>query len=328
MASNLIARHLQVAHVVPNHRTFVVSGSPSEPFIIEAAARMMATPEFSSISCLLNFANEELIDAGESGEIVGRLLTIDAYDAALRLRPGSLIYHSWVPVLDFLKALFTDDVYNKIISIRPYRNPEGQALEEAFENAVIRLTHYVRLSQLSLLTAANVRKAFLRGMGLVGAESQTLVDILIAVLFVDLKKSPSDWKVEEAKMSHIMANWKNRAADATPPHSDPYKIYPKLNTELPTILLWHQFGSKRSEVATPQAETVHHPERAVYFIDVYGIGRDVYRGITPTNQHQYQQFVGCEDMYRDAPYTFQEYINDVEGTKPRWSAKSFEQTAG
>ena len=77
----------------------------------------MATPEFSSISCLLNFTNEELIDAGESGIIVGRLLTIDAYDAALRLRPGSPIYHSWVPVLDFLKALLTDDVYNKIIDI-------------------------------------------------------------------------------------------------------------------------------------------------------------------------------------------------------------------
>jgi len=87
---------------------------------------------------------------------------------------------------------------------------------------------------------------------------------------MDLKKSPSDWKVEEAKMSHIMANWKNRA-DATPPHSNSYKIYPKLNT----ILLWHQFGSKRSKVVTPQAETVHHPRRAVYFIDVYGIGRDV-----------------------------------------------------
>jgi len=74
---------------------------------------MMATPGFTGISCLLNFTNEELIDESESGEIAGRLLTIDAYDAALRLRPGSPIYHSWVPVLGFLEALFTDDVYKK-----------------------------------------------------------------------------------------------------------------------------------------------------------------------------------------------------------------------
>ncbi len=121
MASNLIARHLQVAHIVPIHHGFVVSGSPSEPFIIEAAARMMATPGFSTIRCLLNLANEDLISAGESGEIVGRSLTIDAYDLALRhLRVGSKNFHSWVPVLDFLRMLFTEDVYKKIIKIKPY----------------------------------------------------------------------------------------------------------------------------------------------------------------------------------------------------------------
>ena len=118
MASNLVARHLQVAEVVPIHRRFIISESPSEPFIIEAAARMMATPGFTGISCLLNFTNEELIDECESGEIAGRLLTIDAYDVALRRRSGSPIYHSWVPVLGFLEALFTDEVYKKIIEIR------------------------------------------------------------------------------------------------------------------------------------------------------------------------------------------------------------------
>jgi len=104
----------------------------------------------------------------------------------------------------------------KIIEIRPYHNPEGPTLKEAFKSAIIRLTHYVRLSQLGLFTAANVRKAFLRGMGLVGAESQTVLDIVIGVLFVDLEKSASDWIIEE---SHIMGSWKNRAV----PHRDPYR---------------------------------------------------------------------------------------------------------
>jgi hypothetical protein len=93
MASNLIARHLQVAKVVPNHCRFqvAVSGSPSEPFIIEAAARMMATQGFSTLRYLLNLANEELIDAGEGGEIVGQSLTIDDYDLAFRsLCTGSI----------------------------------------------------------------------------------------------------------------------------------------------------------------------------------------------------------------------------------------------
>ena len=328
MASNLVARHLQVAYVVPTHRTFLVSGSPSEPFLVEAAARMMETPGFSTIECLLRFTNEELLDPGESGEIVGRALMIDAYDAALRARlPSSNMYHSWVPVLDFLKALFPDNVYERVIGITPFKQPKGLTLGAAFANAVVRLTHFVRLSELNLTTAANVRKAFLRGMGIVGAQSQKLIDILIPMLFVDPSKTPSEWVVEEGEMSQIMANWKNRAADATPPHSDPYDDYPKLNTEKPTILMWHQFGSKKNIVDLPQAERVNHPGRAVYFIDLYGIAPEVYRSVTVANAAKYQQVVGCVDMYRDAPYTYPEYIADVERALPRWSTGSFNQTA-
>jgi hypothetical protein len=144
------------------------------------------------------------------------------------------------------------------------RDPKGQTLEEAFENAVVRFTHYVRLSQLKLFTAANVRKAFLRGMGLVGAESQALADIVLPILFGTVGRNPKDWPVDEAKMSQLFANWKNRAKDATPPHSDPYDTYPKLNTNLPTIFLWHQFGSKRSEVVTPrQRESTIPVERCI-----------------------------------------------------------------
>jgi hypothetical protein len=326
MASNLVARHLQVAYVVPTHRRFLVSGSPSEPFLVEAAARMMATPGFSTIDCLLRFTNEELLDPGESGEIVGRTLMIDAYDTALRARAN--MYHSWVPVLDFLRALFPDNVYERVIGIRPFKQPDGPTLGAAFANAVVRLTHFVRLSELNLITAANVRKAFLRGTGIVGAQSQKLIDILIPMLFVDRSKATSEWVVEEGEMSQIMANWKNKAADATPPHSDPYDAYPKLNTKKPTILMWHQFDSKKNMVDLPQTERANHPGRAVYFIDVYGIAPEVYKGITDANAATYQQVVGCADMYRDAPYTYPEYIADVESTLPRWSTGSFMQTAG
>lgn len=70
----------------------------------------------------------------------------------------------------------------------PFRSAEGPTHEASFKNAVIRLTHYVRLSELNLINAENVRQAFLRGMGLVGAESQRLIVIVIPILFVDLVK--------------------------------------------------------------------------------------------------------------------------------------------
>ena len=63
----------------------------------------------------------------------------------------------------------------------------------------------------------------------------------------------------------------------------------------------------------------------MYFIDVYGIGPKAFRGITATNQEQYQQVIGCADMYRDAPYRFPKCIADVERTLPTWSGNSFKQ---
>ena len=94
----------------------------------------------------------------------------------------------------------------------------------------------MRLSQLDLVNADNVRKAFLRGMGIVGAQNQELIDILIPMLFVDRTKPASEWLFEEDKMSQIVANCRDKAADAKPPHIDPYDVYSDLNTELPTIL--------------------------------------------------------------------------------------------
>ena len=34
----------------------------------------------------------------------------------------------------------------------------------------------------------------------------------------------------------------------------------------------------------------------VYFIDLYGIGPEVYKGVTERNKEQYQQVVGCRDI--------------------------------
>ena len=117
-----------------------------------------------------NFINEDLVDAGENGEIVGKSLTIDAYDVALRrgrMPETERIYHSWGICLGLFKRVIAF-MNERIIKIKPLGRPQGRTLEEVFGNAVVRLTHYVRLSQLNLFNATNVRKTFLRGMGVDG----------------------------------------------------------------------------------------------------------------------------------------------------------------
>ena len=113
------------------------------------------------------------------------------------------------------------------------------------------------------------------------------------------------------------ANWKNTAVDATPSHSDNFDIYPELNKDLSTILLWHAIGVR--SLLPPGRDSAP----SMRFIDVYGIGQEVYRGIT----EHYRQFIGSADMYQDVPYTSKEYIDVAERTNQGGLPRLFEQTA-
>lgn len=84
--SELVASHMRIAYSVPQSREYMRSGYPSEPILAEAAAQeMRANPEeFSALRIVEENITGGLIDRGERGELVARLLVTLALDRAVK----------------------------------------------------------------------------------------------------------------------------------------------------------------------------------------------------------------------------------------------------
>lgn len=83
--SKLVESHMHVAFVVPEHRQYMYSGTPSEPVLTEAAGRLMQESDATSAPKVLCRAFDQgFLAPGERGELVARLLMIMAYDRAAK----------------------------------------------------------------------------------------------------------------------------------------------------------------------------------------------------------------------------------------------------
>ena len=119
----LIASHMRTAFSAPDHRLYVRSGYPSEPFIAEAANRQLdyfikANGTFSMINDLRRKLDEGLIDLGQKGEVVMRLLLRMAYmDAIIREQEDTTSpnFSIGCDFVTFLTALFADAYHSSIL---------------------------------------------------------------------------------------------------------------------------------------------------------------------------------------------------------------------
>ena len=110
----MVAGHPRVANVIPDHREYVISSTPSEPIVAEAAAQVLRGQDM--VHLLAQNVTEGLIEKGQRGELVARLLLTLAHDRALermtiphRDYQGRLekLYTTPIPVIAFFCALFS-----------------------------------------------------------------------------------------------------------------------------------------------------------------------------------------------------------------------------
>ena len=106
----MVTGHLQVENVIPDHREYVISSTLSEPIVAEAAAQVLHGQNM--VLLLAQNMSKGLIEKGQRGELVARLLLTLAHDRALeRLRiphrdnQGQLkkLYTSPIPVVAFFR---------------------------------------------------------------------------------------------------------------------------------------------------------------------------------------------------------------------------------
>jgi len=190
MENLMVAGHLRVANVIPAHREYVISSTPSEPIVAEAAAQVLRGQNMVNLLAL--HVREGLIEKGQRGELVARLLLTLAHDQALenmeidhKPNQGRLekLYTSPIPVVTFFRALFSQQYVDKLLLRRADNNPRGLTFEEAFRDAYVMFTHFGKAADDWCMSHAFMFLALCRNMAISCREGMEYADLCIPIHF-------------------------------------------------------------------------------------------------------------------------------------------------
>ncbi|PPQ86745.1 hypothetical protein CVT25_012382 [Psilocybe cyanescens] len=216
LIDEMVADNMRTAFSVPTDHTSMYSGYPSEPVLAEAALdtiQMITSPSCQEpMARLYNELSDdakEALDVGQRGENVAKIILLRAYMAAVKQESPDSIKndYSWrngCSLITFLKQLTATTYHRTVMKSRPDTEVEGKCLDEAFENAWVRFTHFARGTDDSAMTTSMAWVAFVRGMAMIGWPAQDSVDLHIPVLL------HKDEPITEGNMSGILVQVKLR----------------------------------------------------------------------------------------------------------------------
>ncbi|KAF9465551.1 hypothetical protein BDZ94DRAFT_1296338 [Collybia nuda] len=138
----LVAGYMCVIYSVPQHALYLCSGTPSEPLLAEAVAQIMVGKD--PLSLLQDYLSHGLISKGEQRELISCLLLMLACDKALKWQDGKQLFSEPIGVIEFLEALIGNNYIDSVKKLRPTNILNDQNLEEAFSDAQINFTHFVK----------------------------------------------------------------------------------------------------------------------------------------------------------------------------------------
>ncbi|KAH7911650.1 hypothetical protein BJ138DRAFT_1100885 [Hygrophoropsis aurantiaca] len=191
----LVEKHLRMLFSVPAHRNYMETGYPSEPLLAEAAARQMA--EYIRLSpgedVMARSLRELYIsrivrrEVRPQGELVMRLLLMKAYLRAVETDHAKTPIHELnfsggCSLVTFIRKLFPERYADTILNSLPDNVPGGVTFAKAFENSVVRFTHFAMAEDESVISTSMMVVAFLRGMAMVICEKHAIANIVIPVL--------------------------------------------------------------------------------------------------------------------------------------------------
>lgn len=270
--SKLVSRHMRLAHSIPQYRHYAYTGYSSEPVLAEAAAHQlyvwMTAPEgyqkFNLADILdanIDAGTPAILDHGQRGEVVTRILIMTAYIRAVaeenQSEPDGTnpFFTKGCSLATFMEELFTKDYSEVVLDSSPSGRPPTRStsqvipdpptLRTTFKNSVVRITHFVRAGDNSSMTLPVMKAAFIRGMAFIGHPTQDYVDLMIPVL-IDKNKPITDDNMT-AIMWQVKRRLKSSARNAVNFDADQIYFFPKGTAEekiaeKPYIVLISELG--------------------------------------------------------------------------------------
>jgi hypothetical protein len=178
---------MRTAFSVPADRAYFRSGYPSEPLLAEAAARQMhqfqtRQPGVNVMAQILRSnLDSGLLDQGQRGEVVWRLLIMTAYMRAVqtdRPKDSPPNFSKGCRLVTLITELFTEEYANQILT----SVPDNTISTVTFAEAVVRFTHFGRMADDTAATTNVALAAFIRCMAIICWSSHEIINIPLPVL--------------------------------------------------------------------------------------------------------------------------------------------------
>ncbi|THH04277.1 hypothetical protein EW146_g10218 [Bondarzewia mesenterica] len=191
IVAELVTSHMRMVYSVPKHGQYMHSGYSSEPLLAEAAAMQLqqwrTTRRTALIDTLQRYMGNGVLDLGERGEVVARVLVTEAYDRAVlrdhsRDYGGRMLFSLGCHVTTFIEELFEDSIAQQILDGRPDNVADGLTFREAFEDASVRFTHFAKLDDSLVASTDGMFAAFVRGMAFIAKYDEAVIDLFFPVL--------------------------------------------------------------------------------------------------------------------------------------------------
>ena len=189
MEETLVASNMRTVYSIPQHREYMRTGSPSEPLLVELAARYMRGV-VNPIDVLTEMFSRGLTTKDERGELVGRLLDILAIDKAVSTslsRDPYFPYSTPVTVEAYLACLISKTHLQDVLNSKPVNTHEIDptlsqvTLREMFSDCWIHTTHYVRAEDSTVLQTKSIWAYWIRGSALQLKPGQELSDRMMPI---------------------------------------------------------------------------------------------------------------------------------------------------
>lgn len=262
-----VASNLLTIVRVPEHRQYMHIGHAPEPLVSEASAQLLDVPRnLGRIIKICDILFDTVLSGskvrGDRGEFVARLLLMAAHDRTAiqqEQRDSQLMYTKPLKVVDFLKNLLKEEYHEAILNMKPQdQSPSDVILKEAFENAYVNFTNYIKAEDSAVCNYSYAWQALVRSVAIQCSPNQEDVDIVIPIAF---SETGNEATLGRRSTSAVLIQVKNRDTPKSDVNINMDKIrffYDRLpnqtyaqstNNKRPFITIVMELGEQRAQDA-------------------------------------------------------------------------------
>ncbi|KAF8508554.1 hypothetical protein JB92DRAFT_2952479 [Gautieria morchelliformis] len=284
--------------------------APSEPVLIEAAAKNMKTERALTdrpVRVLHRFLSNRFLSKGDPAGLACMLLLLLARDMACRNLDTSrtpMRYHILVPVTAFLTNLFADGHKATVLDTQAYEG--GPSLKEAFKDSWTHCTHFVKVTDHKVVNRKFLMRLMARGAGVLCADNQLEIDAIIPVCYKGKELVTENITVIAIRCRNAVPLHKPRDAIFTSMDPNHAGIFDKDHPgDIPIIKLVLSIATntpvltcppwKRSAKTRSQSKDVPLSQQHFRFFAA-GMSHEVFRPIQEEDEGVWRELLSCSDV--------------------------------